>query len=142
MQTCAWLCGPVLLIKQAITQRLYEGQPLVLPVHSVEGDKPIDRHALSHAVRRLRLKRKMAEWSRDARGSVTAWARAIDVTRDTTEALTHHAIVRRGEDLRPVRHAAACPALLARAIALMPIEIAKNRVSQGINAERGAGEIS
>lgn len=72
--------------------------PYVFPSTRGKGDKPIDRHALSQAVRRLRLKLKMAEWSpHDARRSATTWARTMGIPRDTTEALTHHAIVGSGK---------------------------------------------
>ncbi|UPK14477.1 site-specific integrase [Bradyrhizobium sp. 155] len=88
----------VKLIKQALAERLYEDSPYVFPSTRGKGDKPIDRHALSQAVRRLRLKLKMAEWSpHDARRSATTWARAMGIPRDTTEALTHHAIVGSGK---------------------------------------------
>ncbi|WP_144030529.1 hypothetical protein [Bradyrhizobium japonicum] len=80
------------LIKEALAGRLYEESPYVFPSTRGKGDKPIDRHALSQAVRRLWLKLKMAEWS-DARRSATTWARPMGIPRDTTEALTHHAIV-------------------------------------------------
>ncbi|UWU80728.1 hypothetical protein N2603_20355 [Bradyrhizobium huanghuaihaiense] len=40
----------------------------------------------------------MAEWSpHDARRSATTWARAMAIPRDTTEALTHHAIIGSGK---------------------------------------------
>ncbi|MET4387518.1 hypothetical protein ABIB73_003273 [Bradyrhizobium sp. F1.4.3] len=86
------------LIKQALAGRLYEDSPYVFPWTRGKGDKPIDRHALSQAVRRLWLKLKKAEWSpHDARRSATTWARAMGIPRDTTEALTHHAIVGSGK---------------------------------------------
>ncbi|MET4015906.1 hypothetical protein [Bradyrhizobium sp. S3.2.12] len=84
------------LIKEALAGRLYEESPYVFPSTRGKGDKPIDRHALSQAVRRLWLKLKMAEWS-DARRSATTWARPMGIPRDTTEALTHHAIVGSGK---------------------------------------------
>jgi integrase len=88
----------VRLIKQALALRLYPDSPYVFPSSRGKGDKPIDRHALSQAVRRLRLKLKMGEWSpHDARRSATTWARAMGIPRDTTEALTHHAIVGSGK---------------------------------------------
>jgi integrase len=88
----------VQLIKQALAERLYEDSPYVFPSTRGKGEKPIDRHALSQAVRRLRLKLKMTEWSpHDARRSATTWARAMGIPRDTTEALTHHSIVGSGK---------------------------------------------
>lgn len=88
----------VKLIKQALAERLYDDSPYVFPSTRGKGDKPITRHALSQAVRRLRLMLKMVEWSpHDARRSATTWARAMGIPRDTTEALTHHAIVGSGK---------------------------------------------
>ncbi|WP_456843312.1 site-specific integrase [Bradyrhizobium sp. USDA 4486] len=88
----------VKLVKQALAERLYDDSPYVFPSTRGKGDKPIDRHALSQAVRRLRLKLKMGEWSpHDARRSARTWARAMGIARDTTEALTHHAIVGSGK---------------------------------------------
>jgi integrase len=40
----------------------------------------------------------MAEWSpHDGRRSATTWARIMGIPRDTTDALTHHAIVGSGK---------------------------------------------
>jgi integrase len=86
------------LIKAALALRFYEESPFVFPSTRGGGEKSIDRHALSQAVRRLRLKLKLAEWSpHDGRRSATTWARASGIPRDVTEALTHHAIVGSGK---------------------------------------------
>jgi hypothetical protein len=83
----------VQLIKRALAERLNDDVPYVF-----QGEKPIDRHAPPQAVRRLRLMLKKAEWSpHDGRRSATAWTRAMGIARDTTEALTHHAIVGSGK---------------------------------------------
>ncbi len=89
-------------IKWAISRRpmRQEDSPYVFPSPRGKGDKPINRQALSKAVQRLRSDDhlKMAEWSpHDARRSATTWARAMGIPRDTTEALTHHAIVGSGK---------------------------------------------
>lgn len=89
-------------IRQAIGLRPTRQQesPFVFPSPHGEGDKPISRQALSKAVQRLRSDKHldMAEWSpHDARRSATTWARAMGIPRDTTEALTHHAIVGSGK---------------------------------------------
>jgi integrase len=88
----------VKLIKAALALRFYEDSPFVFPSTRGGREKPIDRHALSQAVRRLRRKLEMAEWSpHDARRSATTWARVMGIPRDTTEALTHHAIMGSGK---------------------------------------------
>ncbi|MDO9295585.1 site-specific integrase [Bradyrhizobium sp.] len=86
------------IIKAALALRFYDDSPFVFPSTRGGGNKSIDRHALSQAVRRLRRKLGMAEWSpHDARRSATTWARASGIGRDVTEALTHHAIVGSGK---------------------------------------------
>jgi integrase len=85
-------------IKQALAQRVQEDSPFVFPSPRGGGRKSIQSHALSTAARRLRTKLKMAEWSpHDGRRSATTWARSMGIPRDTTEALTHHAIVGSGK---------------------------------------------
>lgn len=87
-------------IKQALALRGRDQRDsdFVFPSPHNKGEKPIERHALSKAVQRLRAKLEMAEWSpHDGRRSATTWARAMGITRDTTEALTHHAIVGSGK---------------------------------------------
>ncbi|QND70803.1 tyrosine-type recombinase/integrase [Tardiphaga robiniae] len=89
-------------IKWAISLRpeRQQGSPYVFPSPRGEGNKAISRHALSKAVLRLRSADYlgMAEWSpHDGRRSATTWARAMGIPRDTTEALTHHAIIGSGK---------------------------------------------
>lgn len=85
-------------IKQALALRIHEDSPFVFPSPRGEGRKSIQSHALCTAARRLRTKLKMAEWSpHDGRRSATTWARSMGIPRDTTEALTHHAIVGSGK---------------------------------------------
>jgi integrase len=84
-------------IKAALALRHRKDSPFVFPSTRGGGEKPIERHALSHAALRLRKKLGMAEWSpHDARRSATTWARAMGIPRDTTDALTHHAIIGSG----------------------------------------------
>jgi integrase len=85
-------------IKRALALRVHDDSPFVFPSPRGEGHKSIQSHALSTAARRLRTKLKMAEWSpHDGRRSATTWARSMGIPRDTTEALTHHAIVGSGK---------------------------------------------
>lgn len=121
----------VKLLKAALSLRVYPDSPYVFPSTRGGGTKPIDRHALSQAVRRLRLRLSMAEWSpHDARRSATTWARASGIPRDVTEALTHHAIVGSGKaydryDMQPEKREAvrAIAAYIVRAIRKTPAEV-------------------